>query len=295
MSYTTEDYLLAFSARTVQQLRQEAIWLNLTTQNQDTRRWVRGAHTVRLNSPDWTFNSTPTPDEGVNPVTRARGGAWPTALRGDQDVLNFTRSGGYAAANEILWEDLLELPWPVADETRARQVYEMQQSIDEDIYADVLGGIAGADTDRLGTATSLFLSRAAPYSATGDVGKLVMDIIDDYSLKCQLNNVNSNVSDSVGRKYAVMNPAVFRQLVVYLRAQKYSWDTLTSQLLQENRVLASRGYMGRLAGVDIISWNGSAIPPAGAAAGTNDWHVVCGVSAAWMADTRPPLGSEVQS
>ena len=291
MAYTNEDYLLAFSARTVEQLRQEPIWMNLTTQDADTSRWSSGAHTVRIPVPDWAVNTTPTPDEGVATSTRARGAGWATANRGDQSVLNFTRSGGFSISNEILYEDVIELPWDVLAETRARQQYEMNKSLDEAIYAAVLAGVANSDTTRIGTAggSGTFLRPAAPYSAMGDVGKLIADVIDDFSLKCQMMNVNSNVSDSVGRKYIVMNPAVFRQLIVHMRAQGYSYDPLTSDLLRNNTVLAGAGYMGRLNGIDIISWNGATVPAAGATAGTNDWKILCGVNAAWKADVRPPV------
>jgi len=289
VAYGSDDWLKLQSAQTLEEFRQEAIWLNLTSQT-DTEGWASGsAHSVQFNRPDWAKNDTPSPKEGVAASNRARGGNWATARRGAADVLTFSRTAGFSEANEILWEDAMEIPWPVVEQTRRRQVYVMRKAIDEGLYANILAGIASADTTRIGTATSVFLPRAAPYTPTGDVGELIFQIIEDYSLKLEMMDVNSPSSDGVGGKYIVMSPACFRALLKFMREEKYSWDPLTADILRENRIFAERGYRGRLSDLDIISWSGIPIPAAGTTAGTNDWPIICGIRGAWRANVRPTL------
>lgn len=289
MAYTDADYRMMMSSRTVFQLREEAIWLPLTTQDADTQAWVNGDNSVDIPKPDWApNNSDPTKaTEGVQAVSRDRGGDWAKALEGDQDILEFKRSGGFSTSNKIKWEDAIELPWPVVEQTRARQQYVMNQQFDHAIYGKVLAGIAAGDTKTVGTKGSISLSIAGVQQ--GAIGKAIWDAIKAWNLTLETKNVNSVLSDAVGQKYVVMRPECYEALSDYFESADLHWDELTRDLLVNNTLLAARGFRGRLRGIDIISWNGITPPATAGDAAANQWPIVCGVAQAWKADVRAPI------
>ena len=250
--------------------------MRLATQNADTRRWVAGAHTVYIPAPAWASRTAPS--------VRARGGNWGSAQQGSQVNIAFTRSGGYTDADEIPWEDAMELPWPVVEETRSRQRYEMGKSIDGAIYSAMRTGLASGSKTKFGTDTNN-IARTAPYAAATDTARgYPKAILKAFNLKMKRAGAFDQGSDAVGRVYAVMAPEVFNVLTDDMEQGSYGWDLLTADLLRNNSVLANATFEGRLYGVDVFSWNGVSVPT-----GTNDWIINCGARAAMAADVRAPL------
>ena len=290
MTFTTEDYLKTFSRRTVAQLRDETLMLQLVS-SADTGPWASGqAHQTFIPVPNWTPSGSGASAVGVQATTRARKGNWAGIRYGDQSILTFERSGGFATTNVVPWEDAMEVPWPVLEQTRARQTYEMRRQIDRALWAAMLAGVASSDTTRIGTATSVYITPTFPYNVAGAAGKLIYDAVRQFALKCKVNKVDSNTSDNFGRKYMIMHPACFQALMDYMLDQKFSWDRLTENVLAQNTVLGGGAYEGRLHGVDILSYDGITAPTAGTTAGTNDWPILCGVREAWRGAVRPTIG-----
>ena len=290
MAYSAEDYRKLWAARTTVELRQQSLMLNLLGGGGEwTDPWVAGAQTVYIPRPDWEYDATDS--EGVHASPRARGGDWAAALTGDQSVMAFTRSGGYATTNSVLWEDAIELPWPAVERTRSRQRYIMRKSIDEQIWALLTGGLS-AQFQAYGS-NSANIGRTSKNASNAGARELIFTILQDYSLKLEEANVDGS-GDNVGGKWAIMPPAIFRILTQYMLAEKYSWDQLTRDLLVNNSVLVRVGYKGRLFDIDIFSWNGVPLPGSTAGANTfalrsRNWPVLCGVSAGAAAALRPPL------
>ena len=295
MAYGTADYVKAWASRTVVELRRTLMMLNLTTQD-FTAPWVNGANQVMIPKPDWAANNTPNPDEGVSAETRARGGSWPTARRGDQDLVTFQRSGGFAAANEVLWEDAIELPWPAVERTRSRQTYEMRKEIDEAIYAAITAEIAGETStpnfEALGSNTNS-ISRTTGKAANAAAKALIYEAIDDFSLKLANMDVDGD-GDSVGQKYVIMRPTLFRIFREYMIDKGLSWDTLTADLLRNNSVLVGRGYQGRVLGIDVFS--STTVPAPSSTAGSNsaanrgrNHQILAGVRMGTAAAVRAPI------
>ena len=285
MAYGLADLQKLWSATTIVELREESLWLNLCTQNEDTARWRSGIHTVNIPAPDWAGNDTPNPSEGVVAESRARGGNWATPRRGDQDVIPFTRSGGFSTANEVLYEDAMELPWPVVERTRSRQIYTLRRQIDHGIYSRVNASVpSGAgNTIALGSNANS-ISRTPPYAAANNNARgLPREILRQYASFLERQNVDGP-GDDVGQKYVVMAPEVFAVLLLDMEQDNYSWDLLTEDLLRNNSILGSRGFRGRLHGLDLFSWNGIGIPGAG-----GNWEITCGVKAAQAAEAREPV------
>ena len=290
MAYTTEDYLAAWAAQTTVELRRETLMMSLTTQT-GTERWVAGARNVSIPKPDWAYNSTDS--EGVRASARARGGDWASALEGDQSIINFTRSGGFSSANKIDAEDVMELPWPVLEQTRSRQAYEMRKEIESAVYAIITAAIAAETStpnfEALGSNTNN-ISRTTGKAATSAAAALIYDAIDDFSLKLADQDVDG-AGDAVGQKYIIMRPNLFRILREYMVDKGLSWDQLTRDLLVNNSVLVGRGYQGRLLGIDIFSWTGIPAPSSTAASNSaanraSNHQMLAGVRMAVAANVR---------
>ncbi|MDE2876546.1 MAG: hypothetical protein OXQ93_13965 [Gemmatimonadota bacterium] len=292
MSYTSEDYRQMWAAETVGELREQTLMLQLTSQR-FTAPWVAGARQINVPKPDWAYNSTD--NEGVRAVERARGGDWATALDGDQSVVPFARTGGYASSNVVDWEDAVELPWPAVERTRSRQRYELTRQIEHAVFGAITSSIAAEPSTPNHTGYGNgddYIDRMTGRASSDDALDLPYMILDDFSLKLEEANADGS-GDAVGTKYCLMNPVVFRALRDGINQKRYQWDVLTRDLLVANSVLAGIGYRGRLLGIDIFSWNG--IPkPSGVGANTaadrdHNWQVLCGVREAIAADVRPPL------
>ncbi|MDE0002337.1 MAG: hypothetical protein OXQ29_06555 [Rhodospirillaceae bacterium] len=295
MAIVAADLEKRYSRRTTIELRRKTIMLRLCS-SAFTEGWVGGANTVYIPRPNWSQNDTPTPDEGVVASARARGGDWAAMRAVDQDLLTFTRSGGFASSMMIPWEDVVELPWPVVERTRSRMRYELRTQIESGIYGRITAAIAAEPStpnfQALGDDTD-FIARATGKPSTDAARGLVYDAIDDFSLKLEEADVGGD-GDSVGQKWGIMPPAIFRILREDIKAGKYSWDELTRDLLRNNSVLAGMGYRGRLLDIDIFSWNG--VPKAASTAGPNtaaerehNWQMLFAVNGANAAAIRPNL------
>ena len=294
MAIVAADLEKRYARRTTIELRQKTIMLQLCSQA-FTEGWVGGANTVYIPKPDWSRDDSATPDEGVVAETRARGGDWASFRRVDQDLLEFSRSGGFRSSMMIPWEDAMELPWPVVERTRSRMTYVLRRQIETGIYNRITAAIAAeASTPNFvayGDSTD-FISRTTGRASTDDARSLIYQALDDFSLKLEDADV-SGPGDSVGAKWALFRPALFRILREDIKAGRYSWDELTRDLLRNNSVLAGVGYQGRLLDIDIFSWTG--VPaPSGVGANTaadrdHNWQILMGVSMANAAAIRPSL------
>ena len=291
MAYTTTDFSKFWSAQTFREVRRSSIMYSLTSREW-TQPWVAGQVQVTIPVPDWEVSGS----EGVGTVTRNRAGNWATANKGDQDTIVFERSGGLSISNTIDWEDVIELPWPVVEQTRSRQAYEMSKSLDDAIYTYIDGQIAGETStpnfEALGSNTNN-IDRVTGRAATSAASELVYDAISDYNLKLAVADIDPGAGDAVGSKWLIMRPEIFVVLREFMLDKKYSWDPLTEDLLRNNSVLAGRGYQGRLLGVDIFVTN--TVPkPSGKKSNTAanraaNWRMLAGLNIGCLANTRPPL------
>lgn len=277
MAFATGEWLEAWARATILELRRKSLWANLMN-GDGTAPWIAGAREVSIPKPTWTDAAA---------ADRARGGDWATATDIEQDTVIFKRTGGSQVVNNVLWEDALEIPWPLIDELRSRQAYEIAKRLDDQLYAYLIGanGIAAADAVTYGT-SSRYISRTAPYTVSGtNAIQMVYEALDDYQLKLERANAIDGVGDSVGQVYAVMSPELFRVLREDIEKRKLNWDLLTSELYRTGGILSGgRPFQGRLLGIDIFSWNGISVPGAG-----EDWTMICGARAGMAAATRPSL------
>ena len=276
MAFASGEWLEAWSRATIFELRQRSIWANLMT-NTGTAPWVSGAAEVNIPKPVWTNAAA---------ADRARGGDWDAATQVAQDLVIFKRTGGSQVVNSVLWEDSLEVPWPLINDLRSRQAYEMAKRHDAQLYAYLIGanGISTANAKTYGSATK-YVSRTAPYEVTGTgAEQMIFEALDDYQLKLQRADALDGVGDRVGQAYAVMPPELFRVLRKDMVKRELDWDLMTAELFRSGGILAGgKAFQGRLLGIDIFSWNGIAVPSSG------DWKLVCGARAGMAAATRPAL------
>ena len=276
MTFATGEWLEAWGRGTVFELRQKTVLANLMSST-GTAPWVAGAAEVHIAKPIWTAAAA---------ATRARGGVWEDATEVSQDTVVFKRTGGSQLSNSVLWEDALEVPWSLIDDLRARQGYELAKRFDEQLYTYLVGanGIDSSNALTVGTA-SVTISRTKPYAPTGtNAEQIIFEALDDFQLKLQRANALDGVGESIGQAYAIMPPELFRVLRLDMAKRDLGWDIMTAELFRTGGVLAGgKAYQGRLLGIDILSWNGIAVPSSG------DWKFVCGARAGMAAATRPAL------
>ena len=288
MAYSSEDYGQMWSAQTLIDLRRTSVGLALTSQ-MFTEAWVMGDVQTHIPSPLWEpADTSDSSTEGVAVTSRNRGGDWATARTGDQAIYTFSRSGGWSVANKIVWEDLLELPWPVAEQTRQFQAYAIRRYIDDQMLSRIFASVPSGSTSQLGTTGTDTISISAPYQAAGNIGALILEAIEAYILDLKIANAIDSAASTggLGAPYCMMSPQVFKVLRKFLRDEKYDWDALTAETLQTMSLLGGGPFMGRLFGVDIMASNAPGLAPASA---SDPWNIYLSQPMIHIANIRPQL------
>ena len=279
----TANLLEAYSAQTVAELRQESMWLQLTSQ-EGTERWASGeANKVNIPVPNYTAGTVSSQTVGVDAADRARGGDWTTARSMRDSSLTFQRSSGSNVSNELDVEDVAELTWDILEGVRSRQQYELRREIDTKLYTAWTAGIGtnAAQQTTYGTSTNA-INRAAPYATKGTgTYEWIWNAVQAFAIKCKRANVDSIESDSVGRKFMVLPVELMVGFANWMLEQNFQWDALTNELLSEGSVRGGGMFQGRLLGIDLFTDNNIAVPT-----GSADWNFFAGVRASWRANVR---------
>lgn len=272
MAFADGEWNEVWSSTTYLELRDQLLMLGLTTQ-EFSDPWVNGAHEVHIPIPTWST---------VTAASRDRGGNWGTVTDTAETTGVLTRSGGYASAEQVLWEDGLELPWPAVEQTRSRMTYQIAKEIDKALFALVTTH-AGTAVD-LGSTTD-YIARATPYAAsTAAAKKLPFTCIQQFATKAKRAGAIGGAGDTVGELWCIMAPEVFAVLGQYVLEAGYSFDRLTESVLTGPSVLTGSAWEGRLFGVDIYSSPLVVIPETDA-----KWTVLCGGRRGYASAVRPPV------
>ena len=260
-----------------------------------TDAWVQGEVNVYIPVNNYTSTegstagtvSYPNDSTGMRPASRNRAGDWSAMSGVASSRLTFTRSGGHAISNFIGVEDELEANWPVLEEWRNRQAYELGRQVNNSILTAIRG--YPNNSVQLGT-TSNRINPNGTWN-NNNARALPHDAIDQWSLLIQERDLNESLSEGLGPAYAIMHPRIFRVLRADMLARDYHWDELTGNALREGGVLSSVGWQGRLYGVNIYVSNDwpIAVAHATARASDVDWYITCGMSTAVAANVRPPI------
>ena len=291
MALDNDTLTTLYSAVTYDELRKDSIWQQVTDQRW-TDGWVNGARAVNIPVPGYSYTqgttvgtiTDPNDSTGIRVQSRNKDGDWSIMTQATSSELTFTRSGGYAASNFVGWEDEFEAPWPVVEEYRSRQAYEVRNQIDTAILNAMRGFPNNTTTLGDGSDGDYIDASGDP---KGSGASLPYEAIDGWATLCETRDLNAEASDAIGSKYAIMHPLVFKVLKNYLLDKGLSWDMLTESLLVNNSVLAARGFKGRLLGIDVFSSN--KFPTPSGTASARHWDVLCGTSTAVAANVRSPL------
>ena len=299
MALDTDTLRSTFSAVTYDEIRQDSLVLSALTNQRWTQDWVAGARQTYIPIPNFGAPSDTSDNTATDPMsavgvevnTRTKGGDWGAMTEAGSSDLTFTWTGSRQASVFVAYEDSIEASFPVLEEYRSNQVYAIRNAIDSAMLGSMRtmpnntvtrgDGSAGVGINAAGTPLG------STTAAQNTSRKLVFDVIDDWSMKVETRDLNSEASDSVGSVYMVMHPYLFRNLRDYMIAQDFHWDELTASLLRDNSLLAGRGFKGRLFGVDIFSSNKMPVP-SGSTAATR-WDFFAGTQTAVAANIRPPL------
>ena len=278
MATASEDRRDVWSAQTMIELREKSLAYQLFDHSWEGD-WVAGAENVSIPKPDFSANIA---------SSRARGGNWPAAVDQSQTIVKLTRSGGYGASTELLWEDVLEINWSTVDRHRSRQGYELSHDIDTAIYDAARA--ATSSTITTGTAGATFVDNSAPYDYTIATGKRhpVADAIDQFVLLAYRADAVDNAGSptgGAGRPFLIFQPELVLSFSQWLEELGLSFDPLTAQLLGNNPAeFNGGGYAGRYHGADVYSWNHLAVPT-----GADNWAAYGAIPQAYAVGIRPPL------
>ena len=102
--------------------------------------------------------------------------------------MEFARIGGANVSNEVLAEDALEIPWPLIDQLRSRQAYELSHRLDATLYSWLIGtnGIPSGGAVTYGSAGTNFIDRDSPWRGNNAASnKLVYEAIEAFELVLQ--------------------------------------------------------------------------------------------------------------
>jgi len=288
MSYSTEDYSQMFASTVLTELTDTALGLVLTSQ-QYTEGWRNGESKVTIPDPKYlpedTSDST---SEGVEIVSRNRGGNWAVVRKGDAAIVEITRTGGWAVSNEIDWEDTVELPFNATEGTRTKQVQYARNWVNNAVITTIDAGIASGNTADLGVATKDVISISPPYQSAGNLGDLTIQAIEGYTTEMKVEDVIGSefTSGTLGARWCVISPPHYQVLTKYMRDRNMQWDPLSASLLTNVSALAGSPFIGRLFGVDIFVSNNPLF--LSKKAGT-DFGMVLGNKGQCLANVREPL------
>lgn len=289
-----DDLVTYFSAMTYDEIRRDAIYMMLTS-SEWTQPWVAGDNTVNIPVPGYKFVAgttagtitDPGDSTGIKVVDRARGGDWAPLAGVSSSTKKFTRTGEKASSQFIPYEDSMEVAWNVAEEYRSRAAYEIRDALDSAIVTALWSAPANTTSLGDGSAGIMIDKQGKLGTKTAESAALVYDAISAWSLLLEERDLMSEASDSPGSAYVVIHPRLFTVLREYLLDKNLSWDALTSQLLSQNSVLASRGYRGRILNVDVFTSTKAPLP--GGSSKNTVWNILCGTQRANTVATRPPL------
>ena len=283
MATASEDRLQAWSANTVIELREKSLALALFDSSWESE-YMNGAESVTITKPVWA----PSGSDGVQVNARNRGANWGGRRGHAQDVVKLARIGGYDVSNVILWEDAVELPWPVVERTRSRQVYEAAHYVDTAVFDNALAG--ASQTISIGAADTYRVQKTFPYAADIPAGSdhPVYAAIQSFSLAMYRANAISgegSPTGAAGTPFMILQPELIASLRSWLLNKGLSFDALTAEILRENPGMAEAlGYVGNLSGVRLYAWNHLAI-----ATGVNWPNGYAGITQAYAVGQREPL------
>ena len=257
----------------------EVIMYNLLDKSWE-QDWINGASEVPIPLINW--------DTSVSPSTRAQGADWASNSVIDQSIATLKRSGGYSARNDIPWDDVLELPWPVISRVRSRQVWAMRNQIDRAVYAAIAA--TPSMTIEAGAAGDTYVARITPYGAVLATGKRhpVAEAIELFALEMTDADVidgDSSPTSGAGMPFVIMQPALGLSLAIWLEGQGFQFDPLTLAMFNTNpAALMEPTPLRMYRGCMIITWNALAVPDSG-----DNWEFYGGTMAAGACGMRPPI------
>ena len=261
MALTVEDRRKIYQNETVREFRQKILGINLWDNSNQAA--FETSTEVIIPDPNWEYNTTANPDEGVGTSDRTRGGNWPAPARLDADTISLTRSGGKAQSNEILAEDISEVPWDLVGRLRSRQSYVMRKDVNKEIFDGIQA--LPSSTISIGAADTYRVKKAAPHDAVIPTGSQhpVYAAIQEFALQMYRANIIDGEASPTGgasQPFMVLQPELIASMSTWLLDKGLSFDPLTAQLLTENPSMTDRGYKGTLLGVNLYAYNDLAVP-----------------------------------
>ena len=293
------NMLTAFSMQTTVDFNRASILRRLTN---DRSNEVNSAYQVVIQDPTYTtmaIGDRLDPDTG-NPTSAYDRSSrdWPTGTEpsGAQITLEVNRKA--QDARNLQYLDATEAPIPYMERMRAKLAATITTDMENDYYEFISQSTfydaTGVDNGREFEIPSADLT----LSHDGTVGgTLKFAAFYDALWDFNVHYVNKSVigpaagvmiGGSAGMPYAVMPPEVFKEFAKWFLKQRYSWDTLTEQIISQNSILASSAFRGSVAGVPLLVTPAVTAPKA-SVAGTDYWYVQMGFTQANSVAVRPPL------
>ena len=258
---------------------------------------LRNTYSTRIPKPNWNVEVSSYTRHSTSSAQRG----WGTSNRPDQGWVDLATDQTFRVANEIDYDDEIELPISYFNRYRAVQTTKIGQYIEDNLVTWLAGQTYSAAAD---TATSITFGTAGSGTTGAWVAadgttlgpdatasqKLVHNAIKKVRSEMAQNNVlgQHSLAPEGGRLSAgvwfVMRPELFDIESDYLESLGLSYDRLNDSLFVEGSIFGGGQYVGSLKGVAL--WTTTALPVAGTVANSY-WDCYASIPGAMTLAVKP--------
>ena len=296
------NMLTAFSMQTTVDFNRASILRRLAN---DRSNEVNQAYQVVIQDPTYTSMAKADrvdPDTATGAYDRSSRD-WPTGTEPDGAQITMQVNRKAQDARNLQYLDATEAPIPYMERMRAKLAATITTDMEDDYYEFIsqdsfydesTASGAGDDNGIQWTLDNakLNMNDDGVVGGTGDFEEFY-NALWDFNVHFVNKNVigpaaGAMIGGSAGMPYAVMPPEVFKHFAIWFLKQRYSWDTLTEQIISQNSILSSSAFRGMVAGIPLLV-TPAVKKPTASVQGTDYWHIQMGFQQANSVAVRPPL------
>ena len=243
----------------------------------------------------------PNPTLKSAPTDRSRNADWKAAnYDQDQEFLTLAIDKSTEDAVALDYRDAIEAPLRYLELKRSKLMAGITTAIEDKLYGELVKD-AHYPAASATVKKSNFVSDASAKvdkdgEADGAVGEFVVKSLARIGTTLTAANrmgpaMGTQIDRTARPVACFMNPFIFEATALYLLEEKYSLDSLTTEVLDSMSIRQREAYKGSLFGIDIMSTPAMFQPGANAAVGANGvgaWNALVFSPEAVQYAERPP-------
>ena len=296
MAISVADLRENYSATAILDFDRDSVVTRLFDRSWETE--LRNAYKVHIPKPD--LNVTVSAYTRHSTASAQRG--WGVSNRPEQSFIELAADQPFRVANEIDYDDEIELPISYFNRYRNEQTTKIGQYIEDNLVTFLAGQTYSSSDD---TATSLTFGVTGSGTSGAWIGadgetfgadkaaslKLVHDAIKKVRTQMALKNVlgEHSLSPEGGRLtrgvWLIMRPELFDVESDYLESLGLSYDRLNDSLFVNGSIFGAGQYIGALKGVAL--WTTTALPKPTGSGSSSYWDCYASIPGALTLAVKP--------